>query len=177
MSALDPAEFSPELDAWLTRSDGKISVDPRRWPGAFVSLDGGERVYVFDRGEDGWITVSRSNRGGDLQWEFRTPSLDVVERFLAHQAGPAGRFLAGLDGVIHAPFEHAEPAPGATLRQLSDGPLGGIEELTIHGQVIGEFGFGPAGRLAHVDAIEASHYATATVEQIQRSYLSGIGSS
>jgi hypothetical protein len=175
MSAPRTDDFSPELAAWLAQADGKITVDPRRWPGAYASLDGGERAILVDRGDDGWFTVSVSLRGGDPEPRFRTPSFDVVERFIANEAGPAGRAKAGLPGNVHVPFALAEIFPGSTLRTLSDGPLGGLEELSVGGVVLGEFGFGPHGRLAHASAVRASHYGTATVQSIAQSYLSADG--
>ena len=175
MTALTIEAFSPQLQDWLARADGRISIDPRRWPGAFVSLDGGEIVYLFDRAADGMIVVSSSNRGGAPVENFRTPSLDVVERFLANEAGSSARFLAGIAGDIRVPFQIDELAPGARLRVLTDGKLGGIEELSIDGEVVGEFGFGPSGRLAHASAVRASHYGAASLADIEESYLSPDG--
>lgn len=176
MTGLDPEEFSPELAAWLARADGRITVDPRRWPGAFVVLDGGETAYVLDRADDGWITVSASSRGGDPEFSFRTPSLDVVERFLANEAGPAARFLAGLPGAVRVPFQVSELPADATLHVVREGRLGGREQLLVAGATIGEYGFGPSGPIAHADAVRAAHYGTATLAAIGESYLSADGS-
>jgi len=175
MTVFSPDDFSSELIAWLGQADARISVDAARWPGAFASLQGGEITFGFDRAEDGWITVSSSSRGGDAAPVFRTPSVDVLERFLANEAGPVARFLAGIPGSVRVPFRLDEIAPGATLRILSDGELGGFEELRIGDAVIGEFGFGPRGPLAHASSVRASHYATGSVADIAASYLSADG--
>lgn len=171
MTELLSDEFSPDLVAWLARGDGRISVDSRRWPGAFASLLNGELVCVFDRGDDGWISVSLSHRGGEAKHRFRTPSLDVVERFLANEAGTTARFRAGLPHDIRVPFELHELPSAAALERLSDGPLGGFERLTVRGAVIGDFGFGPRGAFAHASAVRAAHWGTAPLASIEESYL------
>jgi Immunity protein 61 len=176
MTAPALEEYSAELLAWLARADAQISVDERRWPGAFASLDGGERVFLVDREADGWLAVSMSNRGGDPEPRFRTPSFEVVERFLASEAGPAARFLAGVPGRVFVPFEITDLRPGTALRRITDGPLGGVEELTVGDVVVGEFGFGPSGRIAHSSAVRASYWGTATLAQIVESHLSPDGS-
>lgn len=176
MSSLGPEEFSAELAAWLSQAEGRISVDPARWRGASVSVEGGERVFVFDRGDDGWITVLSSERGGVPRPRFRTPSLEVVERFLANEAGPAGRLGAGLVDDVRVPFRLEELPPGAELRRVRGGALGGREVLTIDGTVVGEFGFSAQGVAAHSDAVAVSSYATASIATIAQSYLSPDGS-
>jgi hypothetical protein len=176
VTELAPEEFSPEFAAWLAAADGTISVDPQRWPGAFVSLLNGELVYVFDRDDDGWISVSLSNRGGDAKLRFRTPSLDVVEHFLANEAGTTARFRAGLPDDIRVPFELEELPPSAVLTTLSEGPFGGIERLTVDGTVIGDFGYVLKGKLAHAAAVRAAYYGPASLAAIEASYLSPDGS-
>jgi hypothetical protein len=90
--------------------------------------------------------------------------------------GSAARFRAGVPGNVRVPFTVEELPASATLEPLETGPLGGVERLTVDGVVIGDFGFGPRGRLAHASAVRAAHYGTAPVELIARSFLDPDGS-
>jgi hypothetical protein len=176
MTLLSPHDLSAELKEWLATARGRVSLDPERWPGVIISLSQGEVAYLFERDDDGWITVFESSRGEEPVRAFRTPSLEVVERFLANAAGPAARFRAGVPGNVRVPFTVEELPAGATLQPDSDGPLGGLEHLLVDGVVIGEFAYSPRGVLAHADAVRAAHYGTAPVALIAQSYLDPDGS-
>jgi hypothetical protein len=176
MTSFLPEDLSAELKEWLATARARVSLNPERWPGVFVSLSEGEVAYLFERDDDGWITVFESSRGQEPVRAFRTPSLDVVERFLASEAGSAARFQAGVPGNVRVPFAIEELPAGATLQPVSDGPLGGLEQLLVDGVVIGEFAYAPRGVLAHADAVRAAHYGTAPIALIAQSYLDPDGS-
>lgn len=159
-------DFRPRFTAWMDRAgfsvrdygDGRVTLAPQ----------GGEIVYFLGSAPDGWIRVTSSSRGAAEAWEFDAATVEVVERYFTVDVGGTIRRAIGLPGDVRVPFLLEELAPGAEIKTLDDWEYSSVEELSLAGQPLARFRY-LSGRV-HL-AVEASHYCSAPLAQVQASFL------
>ncbi|WP_166784057.1 Imm61 family immunity protein [Cryobacterium suzukii] len=158
--------FHSDFVEWVGRSgyeigvgtSGEIEIEP----------PGGEYVWFLNSMDNGWIRVTRSDRGKDPQWEFEAASIDVIEHYFTAGFGDSVRSEEGLPGIVRFPIRVEELEPRASLRVISQGQYGGLEELSIGLQAVGIFPFRASN---YHDAVSASHYCSMSLVDLRAIFL------
>lgn len=159
-------DFRREFIEWVLRADytigrhdsGQIAIAPR----------GGEWVCFLAEIQGGWIRVTRSDRGGDVGWEFDAASLEVIEHHFTANVGNVVRSRSGLSGEVRLPTRAKELPFGASLHAVTEGENAGREELVLNGELVGVFKL--YGRDLH-PAVAASVYCSGSLADIRESFL------
>lgn len=159
---------SNQLEDWARRAG--YALTPRDETGAavFWTDPGGELRFFIRQDQNGWLTLSSSERGSAEQFELSATSMAVISRYLWGLFGSDFRSRNGLPR-LKTPTKIDALIPEYSLSDLTaegvrtlSGPLGPTATAR--------------GKLSSISTlVELSHLLTSSIEDTRTSYESGDG--
>jgi hypothetical protein len=133
-------EFTNEFREWI-ESEGGIRIEERPGCGAAIVVPGGETIHYFTRIDNGWIRVSKSERGADPSWLFEAATIGYAEKRLGLERGETFRLEKGLPRLFLREWR-TPSAPGKATRAVDimrEGMLRHREETLLDGKPVFSF--------------------------------------
>jgi hypothetical protein len=157
-------QISPELETWARQAKYELTPSDSSGAAIFWSAPGGESRFYIREGEDGWVTLRRSERGGAEHFVLAASTKTAIERYLYGVFGADVRSLLGLSR-IEIPSEVSELAPGYTLSDVDADDRRQL--IDADGEAVA---VARERTLSVWTLVELSHYLSASAEDIKSSY-------